>query len=292
VLDGDTSRLKPAQPAVDFRHLHRKTMPTPLDLLRDPFAWTVFAAFFVLAVLEWRRPARAWPRVPWWPLKGTAAFALYFLLSSYLPLWWGETLVAWRLVDLTGLGVAEGTLVGLLVYELGVWAWHRAMHRWRPLWLAFHQMHHSAERLDVWGAFWFSPLDMFGWTLLGSLALTVVVGLAPQAVTAVLLIATLLAMVQHANLRTPRWLGWLVQRPESHSLHHARGVHAYNYADLPLIDMLFGTFRNPTHYVTSVGFHDGASGRLWPMLTFADVSEPAPARRDGRAAPNTPEVMP
>ena len=37
-----------------------------------------------------------------------------------------------------------------------------------------------------------------------------------------------------ANVRTPQWLGYLVQRPESHSVHHQRGVHAYNYSDLPL----------------------------------------------------------
>ena len=53
------------------------------------------------------------------------------------------------------------------------------------------------------------------------------------------------AAFQHANLRTPRWLGYLIQRPESHSVHHARGVHAFNYCDFPLIDMLFGTLRNP-----------------------------------------------
>ena len=43
-------------------------------------------------------------------------------------------------------------------------------------------MHHSAERLDTWGAFWFSPLDMVGWTAVFSLSLTLV-GLTPEAVT-------------------------------------------------------------------------------------------------------------
>jgi sterol desaturase/sphingolipid hydroxylase (fatty acid hydroxylase superfamily) len=52
-------------------------------------------------------------------------------------------------------------------------------------------------------------------------------------------------MFQHANLRTPRWLGYIIQRPESHGIHHERGLHAFNYADLPLWDMVFGTFRNP-----------------------------------------------
>jgi sterol desaturase/sphingolipid hydroxylase (fatty acid hydroxylase superfamily) len=49
---------------------------------------------------------------------------------------------------------------------------------------------------------------------------------------------------QHANGDTPHGLGYLIQRPQSHAIHHQRGVHAFNYADLSLWDMVFGTFRN------------------------------------------------
>ena len=85
---------------------------------------------------------------------------------------------------------------------------------------------------------------MVTWTLLPSLFLTII-GVPAQAATITLLTVAFLAMFQHANIRTPRWLGYLVQRPEMHVVHHARGVHRYNYADLPFLDMLFGTFRNP-----------------------------------------------
>ena len=93
-------------------------------------------------------------------------------------------------------------------------------------------------------------------------------------------IVTVLAVFQHANLRTPRWLGWFVQRPESHRIHHARGVHARNYADLPLWDWVFGTLDNPRDMPRSPaqGFYDGASARLLDMLLFRDVSRPR-ARR-------------
>lgn len=40
--------------------------------------------------------------------------------------------------------------------------WHRTMHRVHWLWRSFHQMHHSAERLDSYRAFYFSPLDTVG----------------------------------------------------------------------------------------------------------------------------------
>ena len=52
-------------------------------------------------------------------------------------------------------------------------------------------------------------------------------------------------MFQHWNVKTPRWLGYIIQRPESHGLHHELGVHARNYSDFPLWDMLMGTFVNP-----------------------------------------------
>ena len=30
----------------------------------------------------------------------------------------------------------------------------------------------------------------------------------------------------HSNLRTPRWVGYILQRPEHHSIHHQLDVHA------------------------------------------------------------------
>ena len=54
-------------------------------------------------------------------------------------------------------------------------------------------------------------------------------------------------------------------------LHHARTKHATNYADFPIIDMLFGTFENPETAPEQVGFWDGASRQLGPMLMGKDV---------------------
>jgi sterol desaturase/sphingolipid hydroxylase (fatty acid hydroxylase superfamily) len=162
-------------------------------------------------------------------------------------------------------------VLGLLVYELFAYAYHRGMHNVDAWFRVSHQMHHSAERLDVYGAFWFSPLDIVGWTLVPSVALALL-GLPPAAATATILAITFLGIFQHANLSTPRWLGYLVQRPESHTIHHARGIHAKNYADLPLIDMLLGTFENPHRFEHSTGYWNGASARVLDMLLGRDVS--------------------
>jgi sterol desaturase/sphingolipid hydroxylase (fatty acid hydroxylase superfamily) len=209
---------------------------------------------------------------------------VYFFLASYLPLLWDRHLAAFQLFDLTGLGPLGGLAAGLLVYELGVYWWHRSMHSSTILWRSFHQMHHSAERLDSFGAFWFSPLDMTGWTLLSSLALVLVVGVSAQAATSIILLTTFLAIFQHTNIRTPRWLGYFIQRPESHTIHHGKGMHRNNYADLPVFDMLFGTFKNPHGYEMETGFYPGASDRVGDMLLFKDVSQPNAASRRAAVA--------
>lgn len=252
-------------------------MPTPIDILLDPATLAVLGLFAALMVLERLAPARPMPALRGWLPRAFAAMALYFLLAAYLPLLLADALAPLRLLDLAGWPTALAAAAGVLVYELGAYAYHRAMHESTLLFRLLHQMHHSAERLDVTSAFWFSPLDMVGWTLVASVTLTIA-GLPPEAATPALLFVNFLAVFQHANLRTPRWVGVLVQRPESHSLHHARGVHRFNYADLPLIDMLFGTFRNPAGFAPETGFWHGASKRVADMMLGRDVSAPPAAR--------------
>lgn len=250
-------------------------MPNPLDLLLDPVSLTVFAIYGVLIALEAIFPARRLPHSPMWQLRGLLAFCAFFFLSSYLPLLWGEAFAAWQLFDLTGLGRWWGALAGLLVYEVGVYCWHRSLHKSNFLWRYFHQMHHSAERVDSFGAWWFSPLDIVGWTLLSSVCLTVIVGITPEAAVLVLYTTTFLAIFQHSNFRTPRWLGYVVQRPESHAYHHGRGIHQKNYSDLPIFDLLFGTWVNPKDFIPATGFYDGASLRIGDLLIGRDVTHDA-----------------
>ena len=86
---------------------------------------------------------------------------------------------------------------------------------------------------------------------------------------------TFCGIFQHANISTPHWLGYLVQRPESHVIHHAKDVQHCNYADLPLIDMIFGTFHNPRSIKgIDQGFYFGASRRLVDALLLRDVTSP------------------
>ncbi|PWT95422.1 MAG: fatty acid hydroxylase [Bacteroidetes bacterium] len=247
-------------------------MPTPLEVLMDPISLIIIGIYIALMIWEGAFPARKLPAMPYWKLKGIVSFILFFYLSTYLPLWYADYLPSVQLINLTGMSAAVAAIAGILLYELGMWIWHRSMHKSNLLWRVFHQMHHSAERLDTYGAFFFSPFDMIGFTLLGTVCFSFILGLAPQAVTIVLLVTNFFSIFQHANIKTPVWVGYIVQRPESHALHHGRGIHAYNYSDLPLFDIIFKTFRNPKEYVDETGFYKGASERMTEMLRFKDVS--------------------
>ncbi|MCW5897930.1 MAG: sterol desaturase family protein [Flavobacteriales bacterium] len=255
-------------------------MPTLIELLTDPVSLTVFGIYAALMLWEALFPARPLPPVKGWKWKGLLSFAVYFLLTSYLPFLWTEHLARFQLFDVTGLGVAAGFAIGLLVLELGIYVWHRAVHRYDLLWRTVHQMHHSAERLDTFSAFWLGPVDSVGIAAVGSICLTLIVGIDPQAAVHVIYVTTFFAVFAHTNVRTPRWLGYIIQRPESHSRHHERGVHHGNYADLPVLDMLFGTFHNPNDFAKETGFKDGDSSRVLEMLAFKDISSNEPATHE------------
>jgi sterol desaturase/sphingolipid hydroxylase (fatty acid hydroxylase superfamily) len=128
-------------------------------------------SYAALVALDFFAPARAYPKLAHWRLKGLGFFVLNIGLFSTLPFLWDGWLGEHRLIDASGLGTSVGALVGLLAQQLLSYTWHRSMHRTPLLWRWFHQMHHSAERVDIFGAMYFHPLDVVGFAFVGSLAL-------------------------------------------------------------------------------------------------------------------------
>ncbi len=235
------------------------------------YHYIAFGLFATFAAADMVVSARRFPSVKLWRTMGIASTIVYFAIATFAPFMWDAWLGSHQLVDASGLNFGMQVALGFLLLQLGVYLWHRTMHRTDILWRTMHQMHHSAERVDIWGAFYFHPLDMLGWAFLSSLCLVGGVGLIPVAALVVSVLATFCSIFQHSNLTTPHWLGYLVTRPESHSLHHERNVHAWNYGDIPLWDMVFGTFRNPRQWNGQAGFHDGST-RQWSMLFGRKIS--------------------
>ena len=236
------------------------------------FDWIFIGMFAAFCLLDLVVSARRFPTVRGWRVMGLVGLVLYFYLAGTVPILWDEWLGAHTLFDASGLSAWVAIPAGFLVLQFGIYWWHRTMHNVEPLWRGLHQMHHAAERVDIFGAFYFHPLDMVGWALVGSVMLVGVFGLNGEAAAVVNILAAFCGMFQHANIRTPHWLGYIVTRPESHSVHHERGHHANNYGDIPLFDMVFGTFVNPKTWDGKAGFFDGSTTRIPSLLFWRKVA--------------------
>jgi sterol desaturase/sphingolipid hydroxylase (fatty acid hydroxylase superfamily) len=228
--------------------------------------------FVLFLVQDALRPARRYAPVKRWRAKGVLFAVLAVVLNVTVPMAVVPLIGGASLLPGAALGTARGFAVGLLVSELAAYWVHRACHEVGFLWRWVHQVHHSAERFDTYGAFFFHPneiLMQIGLSLLVSGAL---LGLTPEAAGLVGAASFSMAWFQHANIRTPRALGWIVQRPENHGVHHARGVHTGNFGNLSIWDQVFGTFSNPAEAPGLAGFYDGSSRRMKEMLLGKDVS--------------------
>ncbi len=245
----------------------------------------VLSAAVAMVVVERLRPGRSFPEsAGWWAraaLLNGLQVAMVFLGGRLWEPWLREH----RLWSADALGTAGGALAGYLAITFVYYWWHRWRHESAFLWRWLHQVHHSVQRLEVISSFYKHPLEIASNGVLSSAILYLVVGVSAEAAALALLLTGLAELFYHWNVRTPHWLGYVIQRPESHCYHHGRGIHGKNYADLPLWDMLFGTFHNPESWEAACGLGAEEEGRLGEMLLGVDVKAPArPSRAAWRAA--------
>lgn len=233
----------------------------------------VLATFLFMLVTERIRPARAFPKLRAWILVGLGFFVLIMGLGAVIPLALPtDWIAAHSLLPGQRLGILGGVLVGYPVLALFTALVHRFMHHFGFAWRWMHQMHHSPVRVDIPGSVLFHPLDILQNNLVSILVTVFLLGLHPVAAAWVGFVAIFYGLFQHWNVRTPRWLGYLIQRPESHCVHHQRDLHAYNYSDFPLWDLLMGSFRNPPSWEGEAGFEPARARRFGAMLLGRDVN--------------------
>ncbi len=167
-----------------------------------------------------------------------------------------------------------GFMAYLVITFVFYW-WHRVRHDSYLLWLLFHQLHHSASRLETITSFYKHPLEiMLNSLLMGSISY-LLLGLNVEAVAWTILYSSIGEYVYHMNIRTPHWVGYIFQRPEMHKIHHKEGVHYNNFSDLPLWDMVFGTYENPKEREEDAcGFCDTKEREFTNILRFKNVNNP------------------
>jgi sterol desaturase/sphingolipid hydroxylase (fatty acid hydroxylase superfamily) len=234
--------------------------------------WIIFGVAFGCIVVERLWPANELPHVHGWWARIVLVNAIQLGLvlvtglagQRYLPPW-SIFHFSKHLGDLTSGGFAY--LVSTFVYY---W-WHRYRHESPFFWRVCHQLHHSARRIEIVTSFYKHPVEIFLNSLLSSVLVYLLLGCSPRAAAICTVLAALGEYFYHWNIRTPRWLGFLVQRPESHRIHHQFQRHTNNFADLPLWDALFGTLQNAVATPRLCGFEAEREERFEEMLRFRDV---------------------
>lgn len=235
-----------------------------------PILAAVFLSGFLLEAV-WPRESQ--PKRRFWRLTGIAFFIVSGFINVVMPLFLPvEWVAAHSLLPGTRLGIAGGFAVGFVVWTFVYYWYHRSEHRFDVMWRGLHQLHHSPMRVDVAGFAYAHPSDVMVQTVLTLGVLIGILGLHPAAAALVGLYAAVAELVQHLNVRTPRALEWIMQRPEAHQRHHEFGQHAGNYADWPVWDKLFGTYRAPASAPLAYGFDPSAARRVGAMLLFVDVN--------------------
>lgn len=165
---------------------------------------------------------------------------------------------------------------GIIGYIFNTWVfywWHLARHHIYPLWILTHQMHHSPTRIETITSFYKHPIEIIVDAQIIALVSYGMLGLSPESSIWVSVFSAIGEYAYHMNIRTPKIIGWLFQRPESHRLHHRINsrLKCPNYADIPIWDILNGTFDNPdSDYFEETGF-PGKEVLRWDMIFLKDV---------------------
>lgn len=223
------------------------------------------AVLLFFATLERLMPARRLPKsrhfYAWWSGLGLIGLAWLKLMLA----WWLAADIA-PMLDLSGLHpVAAGCLL-YIPYSLGNYWWHRAKHRVPWLWRVLHKLHHAPSHMESFVAFFRHPAEMLANTLYIVVLGKLIFGASAEALAVTLAIEGCLETFHHSNIHLPaswRWVGYLIQTPVMHLVHHEKGLHRFNYSPF-LWDTLFGTAVIPDYWDRRLGFSDDdLTGVFW-----------------------------
>lgn len=210
----------------------------------------VFFSFFVILerLLPNRKQIRPHNFGLWW--LAIVVFALIWL--RLLLYYWAEVPVV---VVEHNLSDMQAGFAFYLLYSFGNYWFHRWKHANGFLWKYIHRLHHSPSHMETPVAFFRHPGEIFVNTLY-LIILGKTFGVSADVLCIALTIEGCLECFHHSNIKTPKWLrplGYIVQLPEMHLVHHEYKLHRYNYAPI-FWDGLFGTARVPCDWQGRLGF--------------------------------------
>ena len=233
---------------------------------------TILIVAAACMLLERLVPGWRLPRVRTWTLRVVLVNAVQLGIVLLAGLSWERWLSSASLFHLSQhVSPVAGGCVAYFIATFVFYWWHRWRHTVGFLWLGFHQIHHSPQRIEVLTSFYKHPLEMTVNSIIGSLLVYTLLGLSLEAGAVYTACTALGEFFYHTSVRTPRWIGFVFQRPEMHRIHHQHERHKNNYGDIVWWDMLFGTYENPKEFTATCGFDDAREQRLAEMLRFRDV---------------------
>ena len=143
--------------------------------------------------------------------------------------------------------------LGVAGLDLFAYLAHLLLHKVHLGW-SFHRMHHSELKVDVTTALRQHPGETL-WRIFWQLLGTAVFGLPFWIVALYLILSSLNALLEHANVRMggrfERWLRLLIVTSNMHKVHHSRQTSETdsNYSNIfSFWDRLYGTYTDRTNY--------------------------------------------
>lgn len=223
----------------------------------------------LMGLVEYLFARQDWPKTQHWIWRALCLNGFQILMTLTLGTLIDSFIQQYALFHFYGRPIV-GIIAAYLMITFIYYGWHRLRHtgKW---WDIFHQIHHSPQRLELLTTFYKHPVEILVNTLLSSFIIYGLFGLDPISGSIVVAITGVAELFYHWNIKTPYWLGFVIQRPESHAFHHKQGHHTCNFSDLPLWDILFGTFYNPKESCFQCGFKDQKELNLWKMFIGRNV---------------------
>lgn len=246
---------------------------TPGEMVVDMALPTLLLVGLTVSFLVAERvfPGRSLPNSRGWYVRSIGINLVQLVITLGVGRIWFPTFGDTSFANLSqwNLPILEGFVAWFVGTFVFYW-WHRLRHE-KGFWQVFHQIHHSASRIEILTSFYKHPIEILVNAILSSIIIYQILGCSLVAAFWYNFFAAVGEYFYHANTRTPGWLRYFIQTPELHSIHHQYDVHSFNYGDIPIWDRLFGTYKDTREFAERCGFPDGAEQRLTDMLLFRDV---------------------
>ena len=226
---------------------------------------------FLFVVLERKFPGRELPETRGWYVRSIAINIAQIALIGLGGITWNKYFRAQSVFHLGDW--SSPPVEGLAYWFIGTFVfywWHRLRHA-NGFWLVFHQVHHSPKRIEVLTSFYKHPVEIMADSILTGVLIYYLLGGTAVAGAWTSFFGASGEYFYHSNIATPKWIGYFIQRPEHHSIHHQLDVHKYNYGDITWWDRLFGTFKEAEDFAPDCGFPNENETKVWDMMRFKDV---------------------